>query len=507
MGVIYKLKSDVKDYIINQKQSDPDLSCRKLAVFIFSKFQLKLSKSSINAVMKEAELSMPVGRRHKAKRGIAEAAGLGVILLKAADSLLGGSLRIADAVRGKIGSKDSDILAKTEYLIYNSLFDLSEKAHMESKLPVWAIINKRFNRADIDSYLIEMQQVKELSADLHRIITELFQEVRCFKLTSASGEAVYLDGQMHSVWPTQNIPYNFSTTLYDANSCVNKTILGEEPLILFTAPGGETPGKEIFDFISKFSSENAFSNLTLVGNRHDDLGIQALENLKKKSFIFGLWPWQFPAFRKAKIADHFTKFYFEPLKKDFYIAEAEISLLQPITNKSFTLKGCALKTSISENIKLVILSSFSANEVKIEDLAGLYLNRWPNLEETYQDFTRKCELFTYSASLRPHFSMHRLDWSIDSAQDLSSLFNYYLHMLDLYVKWQFLPAGYEKRAFSITNEQFYSQKARLKKRKNHLFASFQPPHEYLFSKDLDYACRRINEREVIIDGKRLWCGD
>src|SRR3989338_6347249 len=63
MGVIYKLKQEVIDFIVNEKRANPNLSCRKLADITQEKFQVEVSKSSINAIIKQASLSSPIGRR------------------------------------------------------------------------------------------------------------------------------------------------------------------------------------------------------------------------------------------------------------------------------------------------------------------------------------------------------------------------------------------------------------------------------------------------------------
>ncbi|MEI8013140.1 MAG: hypothetical protein WCI27_11805, partial [Candidatus Omnitrophota bacterium] len=62
MGVTYKLRKDVVDLIIDKKKEEPSLSCRKIVAIVRETFQLDVSKSSINAVIKEYNLSNPVGR-------------------------------------------------------------------------------------------------------------------------------------------------------------------------------------------------------------------------------------------------------------------------------------------------------------------------------------------------------------------------------------------------------------------------------------------------------------
>ncbi|MDD5078580.1 MAG: hypothetical protein PHQ84_06210, partial [Candidatus Omnitrophica bacterium] len=68
MGVIHKLKPEVLSFIIENKQNNPTLSCRHLTSLILEQLHIKVSKSSINAVFKENNLSMPIGRRRKHKQ-------------------------------------------------------------------------------------------------------------------------------------------------------------------------------------------------------------------------------------------------------------------------------------------------------------------------------------------------------------------------------------------------------------------------------------------------------
>jgi hypothetical protein len=63
MGVVYKLKQEVVDFIVLKKKEDPSLSCRKLVDIITVNFGLNVSKSSVNAVIKQFNLSNPVGRQ------------------------------------------------------------------------------------------------------------------------------------------------------------------------------------------------------------------------------------------------------------------------------------------------------------------------------------------------------------------------------------------------------------------------------------------------------------
>lgn len=65
MGVTYKLKQDVINFIIDQKRNNPKLGCRELAELASDKFKIKISKSSANSIIKNMDLSNSVGRPSK----------------------------------------------------------------------------------------------------------------------------------------------------------------------------------------------------------------------------------------------------------------------------------------------------------------------------------------------------------------------------------------------------------------------------------------------------------
>jgi len=62
MGVVHKLTDEVIQFIVQTKSENPAMSCRKLSEMVSSKFSKVVSKSSVNAVLKEKNLSGSVGR-------------------------------------------------------------------------------------------------------------------------------------------------------------------------------------------------------------------------------------------------------------------------------------------------------------------------------------------------------------------------------------------------------------------------------------------------------------
>lgn len=538
MGVIHKLKPEVIDFILATKKSEPNLSCRKLSALILDKFKIEISKSSANSIIKQAGLSMPVGRRLKKKRKpqiavVAKPAeeiklieappaplpvpkmpvqkpvekplsleielpSTGAILLKIADYLLGGSRYFTQAIKSYIRSDERELSVKTEGLIYLSLEDISM---------IRSLINAELAIDDLISYLVDLKEVRALNTDILRIISTSFPEVRGIEANLSPGGISYrLDGQLYTVWSTPHIPYDFSTTLCNINSYIERHFQKEEPFVLGMAPGYDTPTTEFFDFIlSLEGKEKEISQITLYGNKLEKIQVIPIPKKGKRFFIFGLWPWQYVSYRHVKNIGEIRKFYFEPLKTDLYIADTEIEISQPITKQKVTLRGALVKRDPKEKAKVVVLSNFSPEQAKTEDIVNMYLNRWPNLEELFQDFSRKVELFTYTASAQRFFSTENLTLDREASNDIKLLFSHYLKVLDLYVRWHFMPSGYEDKDFPTMNQSFYRLKADARREKECLLITFLPPSGYAHLKDLEYALKRINEKEIIFPRVgRIW---
>jgi len=602
MGVVHKLKPEVLNFIIENKENNPALSCRDLTYLILEKLQVKVSKSSINAILKKNNLSMPIGRRRKLKKKkfnlpvlpvieevkaimlVAEPAnplqeqkvdaplpgavgeeekrikeaeewamklnadaeklaeekaaqearlsiekekearlaeeGLkatqqgpitasalpqdrvcpGAILLKALDCLIGGSKEINAAICKEMGSPPEDFLHLTEALIFRPLFAKDNLSALGD------LIGTQYSQEKLDNYYAQAQQVKSIKIDTTKIISCVFTEAKGVKVHFTDGSIVRLDGQLHSSWSTPYIPYDFSSAVYDLKNNLNKYFFQGRPLVLFSAPGYDILSKDFFNLLLNIGSKNNYPDtLTLFGNKLEEIDTISLNPKNKYCLIFGFWPWQFTASRKVKKIGSFDLKHIEEIGKDLYLGEIEIDLLQTSSNQSITLKGCAVKTDLKEKIRLVILNS-AEQPISLDKLAGIYLSRWPNFEEAFQDFSRKIELFTYAGSAQKFFSKDSL--GIDMAGpglELEEIFANYIKMLDAYLRWHFLPAGYTEKDFPTINERFYSLKAKLKQEKTYILVSFQPLSGYAFLKDLEYACRRINEREIVpSDGKRLW---
>lgn len=567
MGVIYKIKPEVINFILEEKKANPIISCRGITSLVEQKFQLKVSKSSINSIIKKEGLSLSVGRRQRKRRrktaissqlpelpvtnpeppsvplitlqhivqqpvtqeqnlppviaselaiplpiSLVEVSEVeepqeieytGAILLNATDYLLGGSYYFSDAIKTRLIRQDDDLAAKTEALVCMPIFEGDKESQGSILCPS---LNKKFNLELMLSYLNDLQSVSTISSDLARIMKSILREVRCIKVNLSDGGILYLDGQLHTVWSTPHIPHDFSTTLLESKGCINRYFHGNSPFIFFMAPGYDIPTREFFNFISSLDSKTkSISHLTLYDNNFEELEVISLNTARKQTYVFGVWPWQFVEQRKIKKIGEFKPMFAKLLNKEIYAAEAEIELTQPNILQTVTLKGAAIKTAPSEKARLIIVSNLAEEAGDPSQWINLYLSHWPNFEEAFNDYSRKIELFTYTGTSGRFFSTDMLDLEAQNSTDTKSVFNRYLEALDLYVKRHFLPAGYENKDFPTIKEQFYNLKVVMRKEKNQLTIVFKPPRNFQFLKDLEYSCRRLNEREITTAGKiRLW---
>lgn len=414
MGVVYKLKPEIKEFIINRKKENPALSCRKFVGLIKEEFSLEMSKSHINSVLKESGLSGSVGRLPQEKSKRSEKKGLGIMVLEALSSLVSGDFR--EALYIKVGFLD--------------------------------------------------------------------------------GSVFYIDAQLRTVWPGVNIPVSFTSPLEKAKSDINEYLFKNKPLVLFMAPGYDALPPEFLKFIQHLIDPlQKITSVSIYGTKGEEIENLPISGKSVDKFIFGIWPWQFVSFRKINFNSTPAYFYFNPLKKDFYLSDAEVSLHLPKTAESLILRGCVLnkENQPGNRPSLLICSNLSLKEAKIEDIAEPYLNHWPNLEEAFKDYGQKIELFIKKPKEIPQMDYAALVKEGDSLA------------MDAYLRMNFLPVDYRQASFAVTKARFYDLKCRLVKKKDYEILAFILPQEYPYLNDLNFLCHRLNERALIMpDGKRIW---
>ena len=455
------------------------------------------SVEALKAQIKPQQAAVPAGTPSEGQCS-------GAILFKAAEYLIGGSSAVAEVIRTRTGRQKNELATFIEGLTFMPFF---EQASAGGELvEACSLISKKISPQALQQFLSELQADRSLGTDIVQTLVSALQEVRCVKVSLGDGNSFYLDGQMHTVWSSQHIPYDFSSSFYNVKNYINQYFFQNVPFVLFMAPGYDTPSKEFFSFLAGLDAKgNNISKLVLNGSKFEELETISLEQSKKRFYIFSFWPWQFSEHRKVNKLGEFKPLHFAPLNKDIYVAEVELVLDQPATGQSLTLRGCAFKLTPTDKARQIILSNIPVEVMGTEELANAYLTHWPNLEEAFQDYSRKIELFTYTVDSQRYFSAENLTLKKSAGVEIRSVFADYLAALDSYVRWHFLPTGYEDKEFGMVKERFYDLPASLQRQQDNSTVTFQPPSGYAYQKELEYLCRRVNEREIVLnDGSRLW---
>ncbi|MDD5477945.1 MAG: hypothetical protein PHG87_07125 [Candidatus Omnitrophica bacterium] len=424
----------------------------------------------------------------------------GAILLKALDSLIGGSREINAAICKKLGVAPEESLNLTEAVIFRSLFGKDNLAGLCD------LIGQQYSQERLDNYSSQIKGIENIKSEINGIISAAFTEARGVKVHFIDGSVIHLDGQLHSTWSTQYVPYDFSSPASELKNSLNKYFFENRPLVLFSAPGYDIAPKDFFSLLLNIGSTDKYpDNLILFGNKLEEIEKISLGNKNKYSLVFGLWPWQFTSSRKVRKIGNFDLRRIEGIDKDLYLAEIEIDLLRVPLDQSVTLKGCAIKTTPAEKIRLVVLSN-PEKPLSLDELAGIYLNRWPNFEEAFQDFNRKIELFSYTGNEQKFLSKDRFEFGAQGSNlELRDIFANYIRMLDLYLRWHFLPAEYTEKDLSFTSKNFYQIPVLITVGPGKIRAKIQLDQGHEFLKDLKYLVCRLNERQIdLLNGTRLY---
>lgn len=165
----YKLSTEVIQFILNEKRNKPELSCRNIVPLVEQTFNIKLSKSSINSVIKDAHLSNAVGRLRIRRPTINLIENGGFIFLHAADI----KLSLLSNIEDKLEAYFSDIDLKTqqkinEILTYISLIKFSQPSIPKlnyKKLGLWWLTDGIVSQRNLLKFRYQLNQVAMVSGN------------------------------------------------------------------------------------------------------------------------------------------------------------------------------------------------------------------------------------------------------------------------------------------------------------------------------------------------------
>ena len=527
----YKLKSEIKEFILQKAREHPELGCRKLSGLIQEAFKLDISKSTVGTVLKSEGLNKAVGRRNVKKKeaeppllraiqptrtdqkeGVLilpapasklylESApatlireepdtlypNMGCWFLKAAELCLGGARAISDILSSiepegnglpsdrqsqkKDDKKPSDLVPLIEALFYLALFGAQEYKDLDpaSRDALSVLVQETIPlQAQVNHFPIpELSQL--VSLQLFNRLVALRTGVLGLKFILEDNSFFFLDAGFHSIWSTNRIPKYFGSGLEKTKEWLNEAMAGIKPFILQAPPGFDTPTPAFLNFLAGFQSEKPAQAIKRIElYSMNNLLIDTIQPLAQKKRYFILGLWPWQ--------------YKE-------------------TRHKLTLRDIGYKKDGREI--LTIMTNFTESQESSDKVITYYLERWPNLEIGYQDFLDKIGHFRQRSQIEWR-QKNNVQFPEDGVLTLSGIVAYWRQELNLFCQEYFLPPSCRELDFLALKERFYNLRGGVNSAAAVLMVVFGLPRDFPHLKDLSYACQRVNEADIhLIDGRRL----
>ena len=446
---------------------------------------------------------------------------MGAFFLKAAEleisktSILG---NIAREVIPKIDILGSEI--KSNMLLYLPAFGIENVEALSSYdmqgLRIFSNSLASQDYAQAVSFLQDFKMKEQISARLYDECDKNFKEVNHFKFILKDGTIFYVDARLKSIWQETNIPDNFSVCLNKAKSYIEERFIqifskDIQPILLFNVPSFRSFSPMVSEFIQAFEDipEKRIKEIGVFASGNREL--EDYRNIvpAKRAFVFGFWPWQQQTkeFLKAGVGV-VRDLYFPELARKIYYAESSVEFPK---DSEINLKLIFLKNSAFSSPRMGLLTNIQDQSMETEDVIKLYLNRWPNFEDTFQDLMSSSERLTYRGFVYPVFDeekepkKEKLYIQPESPNQLDECLKALFVNLSTASQRHFFPYGYKFADVSTMRERFYSLPGKLKRKDKNFYISLLPPKDYPYSNDLFYAVRRINESDIRdIFGCKIW---
>jgi len=533
MGVIYKLNEEVVNFIIEKKKENSNISCRKLVGIINEKFQINVSKSSINAIIKTVNLSSPVGRRSNVGKTAPKfkipperkaqifsmpfspeistrtedpsvyCKGAGCFFLKAAEWEICGS-----SILGNLLSDYSNIHEISDILMYLKIFgeDNAENVNDWDSLKSWRLKSsgQKISQHEIVNFFNNVGREKDFSSRLSELSSRLFSEIKHLTIFFSGGESLHVDPRLNSLWADDRIPSAFSLPLYKASAALSSNFIANlQPIVIQSIPGKDRWSDEFYNFV--YACENR-GDRKIIGaamadeNNNEVFNISAVP-VTRRSFIVGGWPWQEESrevidAQKSEVNECFVS---SGLSK-IYSKESMLTINRIKLEDPVVLRGIALLDGANKCPIFVVITNISIHEMSTQNIINCYLRKWPNLQQGHRDFLLANDpaVLIYpketQENIAPNY-MFAADQILTDSGNFWPNIEFLIASLDKYCRKHFFLAQYKQTDFSTIKNRIYSLGGFLRERPGVLEVEFLIPQGYPYVIDLAFAIRRINESD------------
>jgi hypothetical protein len=505
MGTIHKLKPEVIGYLLSQKHKNPDLSCRKLAEIISVKFSIKLSKSSVNTILKRELLSSPVGRRNAELIRIqGEVEHGGFSILQGIDSHFNLSQIVAEIFVERLPGFSRELFTDAidivqALVIFKAIFDLTiEPTRCYENTDIWTLVGRRPTRS-IYNKIMDMLYSSQLT--VNEVVMDIRKRlipVSGFRFQLKDNTAFFIDAQLQSIWNTPVRMRKCYITYCKLISYINEFIDREQPLSIFNIQGANMYSQEVLDFISALNGQNIskrVEQIEILDIKGNVIETKLMNSFEKRFFLLGFWPWQLEGLSEFERRPTDKKINCRDLGIEFYYQIEEIDLSQHLVSQEVKYNIILLKDEPLGAARIGILTNLPKESIH-NYLYIKELYNWATPEDRYKEFTKWAKETVANSTV---FLPNSFDFSkvANSENYLENIFSILSQIIFYQFQQNFVPESCRSWSPLKLKDVFLRQRAIIRRSKEFISYNMLINNELCNRADLAFICDRLNELFIV----------
>ncbi len=562
MGVTYKLKKEIVDYILQQKKINSQFSCRKIADLASQFFQKNISKSSVSNILKTFLLSSPVGRRskkqkkqekfkipeerkkelfvhvptsvliqesvikeppqecpvkasHPEKEEYNQIPHLGSVLLKIAEQELSDSFFFSEILKeDKEFENVENIDQIASALLFAPIFGVQNEQEIfaNSNVGLWKIhgFDQKPEEKVLKQAVIKLKNLEKKQEQISLEYVQVFSEAAFFNFYLENGTEFAIDVRMNSVWTKDNVHSGFSLSLSRSLDFLSRKIISNlSPIILRTLPFGEVLPNCFYDMACAFegSGSRKITRVDLVNAQKEILSSFDFIINKKRLFIVHL-PSTQSLFTQRKQQDYEkNECTIDFLNKQCLFYETSLEGKDPLTQSSVFFRAIIFNFKDEDMAPFVLITNITKEQKDSQLIISEYLHQWPYCQQGIIDFM--------NSKIEPTFGADQKGFVLDereveevlgkafNSNFLNSLTKPFLANLHNYCKKHFFSDYYKGLSFVDTKNRVYDLFGAFDKKDDIIDIKLISPQDRDFKKNTESILRKINESAVKSSQKNI----
>jgi len=510
-----KISKDIVLTVKRLKRKNNRASVRDIAKEVSKKLGIKVSKSSVSAILKKGGLSSPRGRRVSGRSLIrVSSPWAGYFLFWGADALLGLSKAVASSFRRSFPSMRLSerslrdfvgawILAKVIYSV-----DLTKIADYE-KSEIWQILGRRLSKGSLNRFIHVFNSLQLVKNEIVTEISHLVQDVHYLQFELEDKSRFYIDGTFKTIWDGPKIPINFCSTYCNVNSYVETTLSKGEPIVIFNARPESALSELLSEFIFSLDGNSPAKRI-----RHlryfSSKGIENKEvtfNMPPKiNFIVGIWPWQYKMVAQLE-QKKATGYYFnEAFEQKYPCVEDTIRFAQHTENKEVRLRIILIKEGDAGHARIALFTNMDEHEFPAQEVVEKFVRRFPFFEVSHKAFLDVLKTPAYADEYPDEKKILEQARALGSSRDANEVFAVLVNLLNAFMQRSFFPSECWGWSLMKMRELFLKQPGHIRRDYvDDILCNMLVPKELQQFQSLSVAALRFNELPVFsADHKKMW---